>query len=169
MTATVSITQEDLLSTLRAFILSLISCEVVQGLGNGVPMPLNPFIAMTASFQNRLSTNVVTYNGTDSKMVRQATQFTVQIDCYGPLSGDWSQILTTMLRDEYAALNMAPNVSPLHADDPKQLPLVDGEACYEQRWVVMALLQYNPVVTVSQDFAGAVNIVPVNVDASYPP
>lgn len=169
MTVAVSITQAQVFAALRSFILGLISCEVVQGLGNEVPMPAGPFICMTPLFLNRLSTNVVTYNGTDAKASRQAVQDTIQLDCYGPLSGDWAVILSTLLRDEYAALTLAPNVVPLHADDPVQMPLIDGEENYEQRWVVKAVLQYNPVVSLPQDYMNAVNVNPISVDRTYPP
>lgn len=173
MTTTVSPAESDIFAALRTFILSLIPCEVVQGLANGAPMPLGGFIAMTALFQNRLSTNTDSYSDpypvAGTRTVEQATQYTVQVDCYGPSSSDWATILTTMLRDDYGCVSMAPNVFPLYADDPKQMPLIDGEQQYEQRWVITAVLQYNPVVTISQDFAAALSVGLVNVDATYPP
>jgi hypothetical protein len=172
MTATVTPTQSDVFTALRTFILSLISCEVVRGLDNGVPMPLGGFIALTPLYQNRLSTNVDGYADptptTGSKTAQQATQSTIQIDCYGPDSGDWAVMLSTMLRDEYACLSMAPNVQPLHADDPKMLPIVDGEQQYEQRWAVTAVLQYNPIVSTPAQFFDAVSVDLVDVDVKYP-
>lgn len=172
MTATVTPTQTDLFTALRSFIMGLIACEVVQGLGNGVPMPLGGFIALTAMYRNRLSTNVDNYPDptptTGSKTARQAVQVTVQIDCYGPDSGDWSTILSTMLRDEYACLAMAPSVQPLHADDPKSMPLTNGEQQYEQRWTLTALFQVNPVVSTAMQFFTGAQVGLVDVDASYP-
>lgn len=172
MTATVAPVQSDIFTALRTFILSLITCEVIQGLGNGVPMPLSGFITMTALYQNRLSTNVDGYpdmtTSTGNKTARQAVQYTMQIDCYGPLSSDWAAMLSTMLRDEYACLSMAPNVQPLSADDPKMIPLIDGEQQYEQRWVVTAILQYNPVVSSPMQFFDAAGVALVDVDAKYP-
>lgn len=148
--------QSDVLTALRSFILSLISCEVVQGLANGVPMPAGPFIVMTPLSQVRLSTNVGSYADptptTGTANSQQAVQVGVQLDCYGPVSGDWAATLSTMLRDEYACLLMAPNVQPLHADDPRMMPLIDGEQQYEQRWTVTAVLQYNPVVSTPMQF-----------------
>lgn len=172
MTVAVTPTQTDLFTALRSFIMGLIACEVVQGLGNGVPMPRDGFIAMTPINQNRLATNVDTYSDptptTGTKNSKQAVQHTVQIDCYGPLSGDWAAILSTMLRDEYACLAMAPNVQPLHADDPRMAPLTDGENQYEQRWILTALFQVNPVVSTPMQFAAALNVGIVDVDVTYP-
>lgn len=165
--------QQDVATALRTFILSLITCEVVQGLGNGTPMPLNSFIAFTPLFQNRLSTNVTTYADptptTGTKSSLDATQYTWQIDCYGPLSSDWAATLSTMLRDEYSCLMMAPNVQPLHADDPRMMPLIDGEMQYEQRWTVTAVLQYNPVVATPMQFMDSAQVQTiVNVPAMIP-
>lgn len=173
MTATVSPSQSVVMTALRSFILSLIACEVIQGLGNGTPMPLGAFIAITPLFQNRLSTNVDSYADptptTGSKSAQASTQYTVQIDTYGPDSSDWAAILSTMLRDEYACLSMAPDVQPLSADDPRMAPLIDGEQQYEQRWTVTALLQYNPVVSTPMQFFDQAVIQPlVDVDAAYP-
>lgn len=166
-------TQDDLFIALRAFIMSLITCEVVQGLGNGVPMPAGPFIAMTGLFQNRLSTNISSYvdpvTTTGTKSAQQSVQYTVQIDCFGPLSSDWATTISTMLRDDYGCAALAPAVQPLYADDPKMIPLIDGEQQYEQRWSVTAALQYNPVITVPQQFADALSFEQiVDVPVSYP-
>lgn len=173
MSATVSPTQSDLFTALRAFILGLIPCEVIQGLCNGAPMPLGGFIAMTELFRTRLSTNTHGYADptptTGTTSATQAMQATVQIDCYGPSSGDWAAILSTMLRDEYGCNALAPSVQPLSADDPKMMPLIDGEMQQEQRWVVTVLFQINPVVSVPMQFFDAVTVGLVDVDASYPP
>lgn len=172
MTVTVSPSQSVVMTALRTLILDLITCEVVQGLGNGVPMPLGAFIAITPLFQTRLSTNVDSYADptptTGTKAAQQSVQYTVQIDCYGPDSSDWAVILSTMLRDEYACLSMAPDVQPLSADDPRMAPLIDGEQQYEQRWTITALLQYNPVVSTPMQFFTQANVGLVDVDAAYP-
>lgn len=160
--------QQQAMIALRSLILGLIDCEVIQGLGNGAPMPLGGFIAITPILKTRLSTNVATYTGT-TKTTKQATRFDVQIDAYGPLSGDWASILSTMLRDDYACAAMGPSVQPLHADDPHMSPLMDGEQNYTQRWTLTASLQINPAVTVAQDSAIALQVDLLDVDAYYKP
>jgi hypothetical protein len=64
---------------------------------------------------------------------------------------------------------MPANIQPLYADNPTQMPLIDGEAQYEQRWKLTASLQYNPIVTVSQDFADTLTLTLDEVDATFPP
>ncbi len=170
MSAVLSLNDDDVLTALRTFILSLISCEVIQALDNGVPTPKDPYIAMQSLGKNRLSTNTHDYadpspsTGTDGVM--QAIQFCIQIDCYGPQSGDWAALITTMFRDPYGFDAMGPNVAPLYADEAKQMPVVDGEENFEQRYMITAYLQYNPVVTVPVQFFTVVDINLIDVDAT---
>mgnify|MGYP001595558726 CR=1 FL=1 len=173
MSASVTPTQDSIFIGLRAFVLTLITTEVIQGLGNRVATPKGSFITMTATLQNRLATNISSYNdpgiGVGTKAVMQPTKYTVQIDCYGPLSSDWATIITAMWRDTYGCEQLAPyNMQPLQADNPAQMALVDGEDEYEQRWMITAELQANPVIVVAQEFADSVKIGIVNVEATYP-
>ena len=175
--ATVDITQQDVFKKLRAFILAQIALDaahVVQGLDNRVAMPKGEFIAMTPLFFNRLSTNVSVYDNPvhiadlGAKHTQQAVDFAVQIDCYGPHSQEWAIVLSTLLRDVVGCDELAPEVSPLFADDPRQIPLVTGEEQYLQRWAVTANLQYNPIVTTAQDFFDTAEVVLKDVDVYYP-
>ena len=163
MTASATPVQNDIFQTLRTFLLGLITTDIIQGLPNRAAMPAGAFISMTSLFQTRLSTNVKGYSDTyttvqgvkvynGTKSVTQATEWTVQLDCYGESSQEWANIITTLFRDEYAAEAMAPKLQPLYADDPKQMPIVNGEQQYEQRWVITAKLQYNPVTVINQQF-----------------
>ncbi len=169
MSATISISQDDVMTALRSFIIGLVAgIEVVQGLPNGVAMPVNPFIQMTPLFWNRIATNSTVYDDVGALTGTQDSEahieWVVQIDCYGPLGNDWSVILTTMFRDEYGVTALGPDVTPLYADDAKQLPIVDGEENFEQRWMITAHLQYNPVVAIPMEFFDGVDITLINVD-----
>jgi hypothetical protein len=65
---------------------------------------------------------------------------------------------------------LAPNCVPLYSDDPRRAPLVTGEEQWQDRWIVVAQIEYLPVTTIPQDFAnvaGPVNLV--DVDVAYPP
>lgn len=107
-----------------------------------------------------------------SQEATQATKFTMQLDVHGPNGGDNAQTIATLLRDDYACEQMAASgfdMQPLYASDPKQVPFINGESQYEERWVVEAVLQINPVVTTPQQFAGALAVDVVEVDAAYPP
>ncbi len=169
MSATVSPGQLAIYTALTTFIKGLIDCELVQGLGNNVSTPVNPFIAMTAVAQNRIATNIETYDGVSVRHVQQSVEYAVQIDCYGPDASDWAMVLSTMLRDPYGCTVLGPDVQPLYAEDPRMLPVIDAEALFEARWMVNAMLQFNPIVTVPQDYADVLNLELVSVDATFKP
>ncbi len=161
-------TNDALFIALREFILSIVAgVEVVQGLGNGVAMPEGPFVCLTASGQRRLATNESTYDGlTEERSVKQSTEYSIQVDCYGPESGNHATAITMMLRDAYACDMLAPHgCQPLYSSDPTQSALVNGEENYEQRWMLTAVLQFNPVITVVQQFADALDVGFVNADS----
>jgi hypothetical protein len=72
-------------------------------------------------------------------------------------------------RDEYGCNMLNPEASPLYTDDARMVPLVTGEEQYLERYVLTAVLQTNPVTTVSQQFADTANVGLINVDSTYPP
>ncbi len=106
-----------------------------------------------------------------SKTATQSVEAVLQMDVHGPNSNDFSQIISTLFRDEYAteafaALNAA--VAPLFADDPKQMPFTSGEQQYENRYIIEAHLQVNQTVTVSQQFADELEVITQSVDTLHP-
>jgi hypothetical protein len=177
MTAyTVAPILEQIYGVLSPFIQTatgLPAASVVQGLQNRNAMPLPGFVAMTATLKNRLRTNVDSWDTTIDDPTQttqeQGIQLTVQLDCYGPASSEWSDILATLLRDEVGCAALEPICDPLYCNDPIQAPLTNAEQQYEQRWIVGAVLQYNPVVAVPMQFADALAADVINVDEAYPP
>ena len=102
----------------------------------------------------------------------QPTEFTVQLDVHGDAGADYSQIITTMFRDEFAFdffVSLNENVTPLYASDPLQLPFSNAEQQVENRWVIEAMIQVNATVSAPQQFASTVNVGLINVDVVYPP
>lgn len=109
---------------------------------------------------------------TGQTAVMQATEIVMQIDVHGPNSTENAQLISTLFRDAYAidwfAAN-APNIAPLFADDPNQVPFTNAEDQVEYRWIVEAHLQANITVAVPQQYADAVNVLLQNVDVVFPP
>ena len=178
MTLAVSITIEDVYTKLRTLVLDVVpvGTEVVQGLGNGVPMPAGStssgFVAMTANLFNphrtpQESWDRVAVNPTQIA-IEQGTLIRVQLDCYGPLSANWAVMLMTILRSDYGVRLLGPDVTPLYADNPMQAALINGEELYEQRWIVGANLQYNPVIMTAAEFAATLEVDIIEVDEAYP-
>ena len=134
-------------------------------------MPNGPFVMMSPVSDVQLSTNVIAYAAT-TKSIKRASQFTIQIDCYGAGSGDRATALSTLLRDQYGIDQFAASgidAQPLYASDANQMPLVDGEQQYEERWTFSAVLQFNPVMTTPQDTATALAVGIKEVERTYPP
>ena len=171
---TPSITDNDVFTALRSFLLLILpsGTEVMQAQDNNVPMPVSGFVTMNNVNKKRLATNVHEYRRTVApdgfRDVLTPTQYTIQLDFYGESSGDWAAVAQMMLRDEYATSNFPDGIKPLYADDPIQMPLIDGEMNYTQRWKLQAVLQYNPTVSMAQQFASQIN-VHVNDPASPDP
>ena len=101
----------------------------------------------------------------------QPTEVTIQVNLYGPSAADYVQIVSTLLRDFYAAEAFAASglpVAPLYAGEPRQTPFDDAESQYEISWSVDVVLQVNAVVTVAQQFADQLVARLVEVSTTYP-
>ncbi len=166
-----SVTETEVFTALRAFILTIVGCEVIRAQTNRVAMPLGDFIALTPLAQTPLETNTDTYTDT-TKSIERPTRLDIQIDCYGALASDRATAISTLLRDSYAVDQFALlgyDVTPLYATDAHQMPLVDGEEQYEERWTFEAHLQTNPIITVAEETANTITPPTfTNVNATYP-
>jgi len=101
----------------------------------------------------------------------QRTQIDIQLDIHGPTSAENAQAIATLFRDSYATEFFAAegfDMQPLYVNDPKQIPFINGEQQYEERWVVSVALQANPVVAVQQQYAGSLSATLVNTERTYP-
>lgn len=179
MAASITLTEVQTITALRTVLLGVMApeVEIVKGQINRVPEPLSAdFLVLTPLLRARLSTNVDTFTdeptatppiGRRNSLV--PTQLTVQIDIHGPSSADNAQIISTVLRDEYATKAFEATgveVQTLYAEDPRQMPFLNGEQQIEWRWTVDAVLQVNPVVRTPQDFADVVEATLIEVDGS---
>lgn len=176
MPANVDISLDGLYQVLGDFIadtLGLDAEHVVQGYPNRVPAPVGPYVLMTDVANKRLRTNVDTWDTTNPAPTTMQQEvgmnLSMQLDLYGPASGDWAVILTALLRDEVGCGALAPSVQPLYSTDPVRAPLTNAEEQYEDRWIITAELQYNPTVSTSQEFANTLAVDLINVDEAYPP
>jgi hypothetical protein len=186
-----SIVQRQIYVLVKALLVTVTGLDpslVIQGLPNRTAMPLaSPgFATMQITWGKRLNTNIDTWDVTapadpDDPPPTTSNSEThwmvrVQLDFYGSTSGDWATVLAGLWRDEYVCEALAgvgglaaPTCQPLYHDEPLLAPLEDDEKQYEQRWTLPAYVQYNPVTTVPQDFATALDVTLINVDKAYPP
>lgn len=176
MTDVVTPTLQGFYGVLVPFILGtlgLTDAQIIQGIQNRAAMPLDApttsgFIVVQTITRHQLRTNLHTYSTDPTQVtqgIEQGVELGVQIDCYGPNSEDWATILSTVLRDNVGCVALAPTAAPLYAEDARMIPLVDGEDQYEERWSLDAHFQYNPVTTAAQQYAEALAITLINVEA----
>ncbi len=179
MPVSIDLTDEDIYTALRTLLLAILpsGIEVIEAQINRAAPPKGPdYVVMNGVNRSRLSTNVENWTVSNPNPVTNTTQVSlevqVQIDIHGPNGADNSTIIEALFRsgygcDAFAASGFA--IQPLYVDEAKQIPFIDGEQQYEDRWTFNAHMQANPVITRSQDFANQAIIDVINVDATYPP
>lgn len=101
----------------------------------------------------------------------------VQLDFHGAggssAPADAAQTVATLFRDlwavgQFETQSTGSTVTPLYTDDPKQIPFIDGQDQYEDRWVVEATLQVNETISVPQEYMDSAAIGLIEVDTTYP-
>ncbi len=101
--------------------------------------------------------------------IKQPTKIIIQLDVHGPSSADNAQTISTLFRDDYAVqvfLASGYDVSPLYADDPKQIPFINGEQQVETRYVIDAVMQANEIVSPPQQYAGTLGPITIENELS---
>lgn len=172
MSVTVTPPLSEVYAKLRSFLLTIVpsGTEVVRGQSNRVPQPVGPHAVMQLITERAVSTNTHAYDdASGTQTVQTYVELRMQLDFYGELSGEYARAVGALLRDPLGCDALAPVCQPLHADDAFQSPLITGEHQYLQRWTLEAFLQWNPTVTVSQQFADTLLVTLVNIDVEYPP
>lgn len=176
---TISQTESQVFAAVRAYVLWVLGANtvVIQAPGNRVPMPKTDFILLNYLNRQDLTRPVESYFDetvgtiqTSTISYDQALEYGIQVDCYGANAGDncseltawWDTATTCDFLETY-------NIQPLYHDDPRMLPLVDSESQYTKRWTTSFYLQYNPSVTMTQQFADEVDITLIEVDTTYTP
>ena len=94
-----------------------------------------------------------------------------QLDFHGAdEAADYVQIVTSLWRDQFAVdyfANALTGLAPLYTSEPQQIPFIDAESQYEDRWTLDVVLQVNPTVMTPQQFAVSLTAGLISVDATY--
>ncbi|MNT36466.1 hypothetical protein D3C72_1725510 [compost metagenome] len=171
----ISITEDQLVEDLATFFKALVDCEVIRGQPDLVPTPAQECIVITPLAALGLSLPTMTYadpsSATGTLTITQATQWTAQVDSYGERAQDLALTLSIALRSQYGCefLGQLERARPLSAGEIEHLPYDSGENPNSERWSFDAVLQFNPSITVPQQFADQLHVGLIEVDTTYPP
>lgn len=172
---TPSVTQSEVFTALLSVlstITSLPSGQILQGQQNLVPPPAPAdYVIMWPLWRKSLDTNedggwIGVANPTAIE-VTTSVEFGIQVDVFGPNSGDNAHVIQSLFRDEYVndlLIATGYNVASLYPDDPRQMPFVDGENQYEQRWSIDLHLMIAPVLSPAMQFANTAKTTIVEID-----
>jgi len=167
---TASITVDQVIDALADFLAPFVpGASVVRAQVNRVAMPPNPCVILTEMLQVDLSVPATEYQPDDgTATIEGSTRIDIQIDFYGAQAGEFCKTVKTAFRSHWGFAHFPANIKPLYTSDGIQSPLTTGEQQYESRWTLTASLQYNPIVTVPQDFADVLTpnkVLPADVVA----
>lgn len=152
---TSSITVDQVIDALAAFLAPFMpGAQIVRAQVNRVALPSNPCAVLTELLQVDLSVPATDYQPTaNTATIYGPSRIDVQIDFYGAQAGEFCKTVKTAFRSHWGFAHFPANIRPLYTSDGVQSPLLTGEQQYESRWTLTASMQYNPTVTVPQEFA----------------
>lgn len=152
---TSSITVDQVIDALAAFLAPFMpGAQIVRAQVNRVALPSNPCAVLTELLQVDLSVPATDYQPlANTATIYGPSRIDVQIDFYGAQAGEFCKTVKTAFRSHWGFAHFPANIRPLYTSDGVQSPLLTGEQQYESRWTLTASMQYNPTVTVPQEFA----------------
>ena len=167
---TASISVDQVIDALADFLAPFMpGAQIVRAQVNRVALPSNPCAVLTELLQVDLSVPATEYQpDAGTATIEGPTRIDIQIDFYGEQAGEFCKTVKTAFRSHWGFSHFPANIKPLYTSDGIQSPLTTGEQQYESRWTLTASLQYNPIVTVPQDFADVLTpnkVLPADVVA----
>lgn len=176
-------TDDAIFTALGAFILDVLPAlagpladprrNIRQGNQNNAPMPAGPnFVIMVPASRAPLATTMHDYRpsaspapATGFRDTTRSTRVGIMVNFYGPSAADNGQTFATLFRDMYGCdFLRSAGIQPLYCDDGRQMPLIDDQKQYTARWVYNTLLQANPTISTSQQFADTLELTVLEAD-----
>lgn len=173
MAATLSPTEDQVFDAVWEWVNNLFNpalpapqvLEVQKGFQNNTATPTGSYIVVSPGVKVRQDQIRRDYDPLTGKVRNtRNTTYTYQVDCYNQGGPDNADVVSIAWRTMLACDTLVGKpITPLYADEPVQLNIVNSENLYEQRFMVKLYAQVNQVVTQTQDFF--VGPVPVVVEA----
>lgn len=159
MTATLSPTENQTFDSMFGFIAAVFqlpddSPQVVKGFQNLVSNPIGTYAVISPGLTVRQDFGRWDYDpAADTTTVVAHNTYSYQVDCYGADGATWASILAATWRTMWGATTLRDaSITPLYADAPQQLNIVNREGQFEQRWMIRLFAQVNQRITLPQQF-----------------
>jgi hypothetical protein len=152
---------------------SLVAGRILFGTGaatNPTINTVNPNGTLTISAPMTLASRTL---ASGAKALKQATRVVFQLDVHSDdmsRASDMAQTISTVMRDDTGYLLLAQSnlpITPLFADDPRQIPYQNAENQTEDRYVVECHLQADQVITPPQEFMDRVDVDRIPADIFF--
>lgn len=159
MTATLTPTEDQVFGQVWDLIVSYFGASVQQaifkGFQNLIPTPSGSYVVISPGVnvrQNQLERGYDPVSGL--QILTRRTTYSYQVDCYGPNGPDWANTIAIAWASLWSIDNgdTPPLITPLYADEPQQLNIVNGELQWEQRFMCKLYGQVNHRVSLPQSF-----------------
>lgn len=168
MSAFLTPNEDSLFDAVWGFVAALFAPEmqpnIFKGFQNVTSTPLGSYIVVSPTGfvrQNQIARDYDPLNLVVNNL--RTTTYCYQVDCYGPEGPDLSNVVAIAWRtmwacDYFQGTLETPTpgaplpATPLYADEPQQLNMVNGELQYEQRFMCKLYLQANQYISLPQDF-----------------
>lgn len=128
--------------------------QIVKGFQNLVAAPTGSYVVISPGIKRDQDTGTRRYDpATGVQVEERHITYSYQVDCYGQLGPDRASILSTAWRSMWGVENMVSGaLTPLYADAPQQLNIVNSEGQFEQRFMLRLFGQVNQRVTFGQEY-----------------
>ncbi|MEY0016016.1 hypothetical protein AB7W42_14885 [Providencia rettgeri] len=162
MAATISVTERDIFSELRPYLIELFECPVVVGYQNNAPLPKDG-IVMFKLFTKNLDQTSNYWDSEKSEITAQTSiEGTFQLDFYGAEADSRADTVSILWRSPYTTARMK-KIQPLYSGEPRKNNLVNESNQYENRVMLDIKLQYNPETSYQVDSVDSISIETTNI------
>lgn len=158
-------TEDQTFKALFDFVATVLDLEestlqIVKGFQNLTATPTGSYVVISPGIMQRQDFGRKLYDSALEQVVQQAhVTYSYQLDCYGPLGPSWASMLSVAWKTMWGVDNINADVlTPLYADAPQQLNIVNAQGQYEQRFMIRLFGQVDQDVTLPQDFFTEVDI-----------
>lgn len=161
--ATLNVTHQEIYKDVRAFMLGLFpgaELQIIQAAQNNNALPHNA-VVMQILFQRNFDVAVETMLPPTEAAIQNSVEVRMQVDFYGVQAEARSRTVSNLWRSSFGCDGLKA-CQPLYLQSLNRSVYVNDSNQYEDRWIMDVALQYNPQVTVAQDFTDTAPVITIN-------